>query len=393
MSQETAPEGERRESAATSEDEKPTPPESAVEAGATAATTDPASSSLPLRAGARGALYLALLALVIAAVGGATSLYLWFSNLQAGQDVAIRTASAEATLQALRTELAAIDERLATLDARDAEVRAALIDARQEAAVLDERLDVVPAQIALLEDQVDNVIGGSFDSRARWLRAEAEYYLSVANTELELANNWENAIVSLELADDRLAATADPSLGAVRSLIAEELLALASVGRADIEGLSARLESIATRADTLPLREGPVASLEDAPSGLDEAEPGLGRFWQSVKAALAGIVRIERREESLRPALSAEERLLARRQLVVELQVARLALVRGEPASFAASLDTARALLEADFDTTSPAVQGALTALEELATADIRPEKPDISRSLTALRAVAARDD
>ena len=81
-----------------------------------------------------------------------------------------------------------------------------------------------------LERRLDAVQGGSFDARGDLLRSEAEYYLTVANTELGLAGDWENAIKALELADGLLAELADPRLGPVREAIAGELPRCAACG-------------------------------------------------------------------------------------------------------------------------------------------------------------------
>ncbi len=71
---------------------------------------------------------------------------------------------------------------------------------------------------------------------ATLLRSEAEYYLTVANTELDLAGDCDSAVTALELADSRLAEIANPELGPVREAIAGELLALRSLRLPDIEG-------------------------------------------------------------------------------------------------------------------------------------------------------------
>jgi len=40
-------------------------------------------------------------------------------------------------------------------------------------------------------------------------------------------------------------------------------------------------------------------------SSLDTVEPGLGRLWESLKQAVRGVVRIERRDSPLRASISA----------------------------------------------------------------------------------------
>ena len=94
---------------------------------------------------------------------------------------------------------------------------------------LGERLDALPGRFIALEERLDAVQGGSFDARGDLLRSEAEYYLTVANTELTLTRDFESAVTALELADGRLAELGNPELAPVREAIAGELLALRSL--------------------------------------------------------------------------------------------------------------------------------------------------------------------
>ena len=125
---------------------------------------------------------------------------------------------------------------------------------RQRNASLGERLDTLPGRFVALEERLDAVQGGSFDARGDLLRSEAEYYLTVANTELTLTGDFESAVTALELADSRLAEIANPELAPVREAIAGELLALRSLRLPDIEGIVFGLGRLAARADELPLR-------------------------------------------------------------------------------------------------------------------------------------------
>ena len=56
-------------------------------------------------------------------------------------------------------------------------------------------LEGLPERLRLLEERVNAVQGTSADAKRRWLRAEAEYYLSVANTELTLGGRWQTQLM------------------------------------------------------------------------------------------------------------------------------------------------------------------------------------------------------
>ena len=115
--------------------------------------------------------------------------------------------------------------------------------------------------------------------------------------------------------------------------------------------------------------------------------PASARLWLAIKGTLLDLVRIERRDEPVPQALSAAERALARRQLEIELELARIAALRGDEQAFLSGLETAIAMLRRDFDAAAADVEGALALLGELRSFDIDPERPDISGSLNLLRA------
>jgi uncharacterized protein HemX len=289
------------------------------------------------------------------------------------------TAAAEA-LARVRAEQRALQDGLADAN-EDVDTL------RQLNTSLGERLDTLPGRFVALEERLDAVQGGSFDARGALLRSEAEYYLTVANTELTLIGDFESAVTALELADSRLAEIANPELAPVREAIAGELLALRSLRLPDIEGIVFGLGRLAARADELPLRADLPVSLASETSEELDAEPGFARLWLAVKNTLLDLVRVERRDEPVPQALSAAERVLSRRQLQLELELARIAALRGDKQAFLSGLEMAMTILRRDFDAAAADVEGALALLGELRSFDIDPQRPNISGSLNLLRA------
>jgi uroporphyrin-3 C-methyltransferase len=337
-----------------------------------------ASKIEPPRGGQRAVLASSI-ALVFAFVAVMVAGMLWWQYRQFYVSLDQTDAAAAEALTRVRAEQRALQDRL-----QDANDDVATL--RQLNASLSARLDALPGRFTALEQRLDVVQGGSFDARADLLRAEAEYYLTVANTELTLTRDFDSAVTALELADGRLAELGNPSLAPVREAIAGELLALRGMRLPDIEGIVFTLGRLAARADELPLRADLPLNLAGETDAPLDAEPGLGRLWLAVKGALLDLVRIERRDDPVPQALSAAERALARRQLELELELARIAALRADAQAFRSGLETASAVLERDFDTAAADVEGALTLLGELRAFDIDPERPDISGSLRLLR-------
>jgi uroporphyrin-III C-methyltransferase len=319
------------------------------------------------------ALLLAFLAVMVAGM-------LWWQYRQFYVSLDETDAAAAEALARVRAEQRALQDGLQDVDADVAALR-------QSSTSLGERLDAVPGRLMEIEQRLDAVQGGSFDARAELLRSEAEYYLGVANTELELTRNFESAVTALELADGRLAELGNAELAPVRDAIAGELLALRSLRLPDIEGIVFSLGRLSARADELPLRGNlPLNLGSEADAELD-VEPGIGRLWLAIKSTLLDLIRVERADDPVPQALSAAERQLARRQLQIELELARIAALRADEQAFVSGLETSITLLRRDFDSAAADVEGALALLGELRAFDVNPERPDISGSLNLLRA------
>ena len=347
--------------------------------GSTATETVQRRRGLPLSWLGR----LALAAIVIAA-GAAT--FFWWQNRELERTAAEADVTA-AALETLRADLDRAETRAASLAS---ELTAALDAERRARETLAARVDAVPARLADLDRRLGAVQGAPFEARTDWLRAQAEYYLAVAGTELALAGRWQGALTALDLADQLLAELADSTLAPVREAIAAERQALTSVRLPDIEGLAFNLAELGARAAELPLRAELPANYTATSAEPADEPAGMGRLLATVKAALVGLVRVERRQTPVAPELTAAERLLARRQLELELTLARVAAVDRRPALLEGALDRSLEILRRDFDTAAPATAGAIELLETLRTVDVDPPRPTLGRALNLLRGIAA---
>jgi len=248
------------------------------------------------------------------------------------------------------------------------------------------RTETLPNRLLSIEERLGAMQGVSEDARRRWLKAEAEYYLTVANGELQLAGDWENAAVALVLADEKLREIANPVFGVVRQRIQSEIQALRTVMQPDAEGLILGLGALASQVNELPIRSKLSTSNLAGQARGSTAELGLPRFWQTLKDELSGIIRIERLEGPAGEILTLEQSDLARQRVLVALNMAQLALLREQPEVFRQSLATVSNILGQDFELADPSVISALGLIEEMLSIDIAPPRPDISGSLDLLR-------
>ncbi len=384
--------------------------ESASDASATAEPEAPrdAARTIAASVGRKRPAKLGAAVAFLAATGVATAAaVLWWQFLQgyvSGDDSrAALDSEVESTPPGDGDDIAAgaggdgIEAALRSLDARIATLGEELTASRAELEVRVDRaealLENLPARFAALERRVNAIQGSTREARENLLREEAEYYLTLANTELDVAGRWDSAISALQIADDTLRELGNPALRPVREAIADELIALNSVALPDIEGIVITLGGLLEQGPGLPLRPGGPNRFAAPETGLEDAEPGLDRLWLGVRNALRSVVSVERREAPIAPVLTAAEQQLARRQLQLELQLARLAATGARQEAFSAGVIAARALLEQDFDVESVAVRNAVALLDELAQTNVAPVRPDIGGSLTVLRALAAEGE
>jgi uroporphyrin-3 C-methyltransferase len=288
-----------------------------------------------------------------------------------------------------------IEDARATLRRLDDEiesVRGELTESAAARARMSNDLAAVPAELRAVNQRVDALQGGRLDARDSWLKEQARYYLVLANSELNLGRRVDTAIEALDLADDVLRELGDPALGQVRSAIASEQQALRAVELPDLEGLSVELASLAASAPELPMRAAPPDNFGAPDESLDESEPGLGRLWARTKGALRSIVRVERQDEPVAQVLSESERRVVRRQLALELDIARAAVLDRRQDGLQASLEAADGILSRDFDRSAQSIIEARRMLAQMMQVELEPRLPDISDSLTLLRNASGAD-
>jgi uroporphyrin-3 C-methyltransferase len=248
-----------------------------------------------------------------------------------------------------------------------------------------EVFESLPGRMSNVENSMSSIQGISTGVRDSWLTAEAEYYMQIANAQLQLAGNPHLARLALLQADDRIRQLANPALTNVRRALADELQALEFISRPDIEGVTLTLASLANSVDSLPLQQDIELPTDDSPAIQDELS-GVDRAMASLKSTLGDVVSVRRTDEAVRPLIAPEAAYFLRVNLSLQLQIARLALLRGERAAFQQSLDDTDKWLGDYYDTNSAKVKAARQTIAEVRDSLFDIEMPDISESLRLLR-------
>jgi uroporphyrin-3 C-methyltransferase len=366
----------------------PPPPEKSDEstdeptADSAAEDKEPDSTSSAVAATPRRS-WSGVLALFVAVLAAAAAAYLWLKP--PGQDefrdqLGIIRADLDARTREMQRLVGDV-ESLLEAERRGADGLAVVADRLERQA---RQLEELPLRMGRLERALENVPGVADRARTAWLLAEAEYYLRVANAQLSLAGNVDVAMRGLELADEKLRDLGDPGLTRVRNLLADEITALRAVPRPDAEGIVLKLGALARSVDTLPLaREAPARF--GGTRNVDEELTGFARAWQAILDALRSVISVKRSDATVTPLRSPEAESMLVRSLDLELQIARLAIIRSDAAAYRQSMNAAASRLQQYFDTNSTEVQSAMQSIEELAAAELPEEMPNISGSLSLL--------
>jgi uroporphyrin-3 C-methyltransferase len=336
----------------------------------------------------RFGLFLAALALLLS--GGAAAGVAWLILMAPEPAAPVQQDTQaldelEASIRAVRSSVSELGNRLDDLAGRDVASSSQLRSLQHEVERQLEALGSVPARIGNLENTLSSIQGISAGARDTWLLAEAEYYMQIANAQLQLAGNPYLARLALQQADGRIQQLGNPALTNTRRALADEIQALELLETPDVEGLTLTLGSLVGVVDSLPVRDDVQVRESDRATTNDELS-GMDRALASLRSTMNDVVSVRRSDEAVQPLLAPEAVYFLRTNLSLQLQTARLALLRREPDIFRQSLDDAAAWLRRYFDIDNAQVQSAVATVEEIRDSQVDVSRPDISESLRLLK-------
>jgi uroporphyrin-3 C-methyltransferase len=277
-------------------------------------------------------------------------------------------------------EIAALKAELASLRGRVAEIGLESADGSVGIEAVEASLLGLQQRIAALETSVAALAVRGDSPGKRMDLSEVEYLLRLASERLQLFGDPVSADRSLALADERLAALEDPLYLPVRQRIAGARQALSEVPVPDTVLLSERISSLQRAIPALPFPgERPVAAPEPA-AGEDQG------LWARFKRTMSGLVTVRRRTGEDSVLLSLEDKDYLRQGLWLQLESARLAVMRADAATWTSSLQRAADTLLAMFDEQAPQVEQARAEIDALQQTPIVGERPDISAPWAQLR-------
>jgi len=332
----------------------------------------------------------AWLAILLSAIAMTAVAYILFEDWRAADNDSGSEFDNLASIEKLERRIGDFDDSLAALETRIEKVPHPDYSSDFDAVRRDfdeqlRLLNSLPSRISNVESSVASLAGISAGARETFLLAEGEYYLQIANAQLQLANNPHLAALALGMADERVTQLSDPALTAVRRAISEELALLEVMEKPDLEGATLTLASLARIVESLPIANS-TSQGDDDIVATDPEQSNIDQAWGSVKGALSGLVKVTRPDQATLAQTSPDAEHFLRNNIALQLQAARLALLRGEQAIFEQTLADTTALIETYFDVDSAQVIGAQQAIAQIRENVFTVSVPDISGSLRLLR-------
>lgn len=352
---------------------------------------------------------LAALAILLALVAVVLSTWAWWEGREGqadpGSNVRDRLDAMQEVVDSQTRDLAALGERVeaapergdgvdtAALQRLQAEQRSSVRALQQEletqqshARALQQAIEALQARLMTAEINLAAKVPVQREGPGQLDLAGVGYLLRLAPERLALYHDIQSADDALAAADAQLAAMDNPMYIGLRQHIAGARQALADTDLPNPVELSARLDAVQARLAGLGFGAKAAAPGDDAGAGEEpQSDPG---WWARLKASLGGLVTVRRSTTGAESRLTLDDKDLLRQGLWLQIEGARLALMRHDQQAWDAALKRVGDVLDRWFDASSSDFQSARDEVAALSQVKIAPELPDISAPWTQLRVI-----
>lgn len=328
---------------------------------------------------------LAMLLALIAIGIGSYAAYIAYFNMPKNGD---------ADIVALRTNVDALSRQAEARSGQIAKLQRQLEALSTNLANQDSiKQSDVDALEQRVEQKVADLKASLGTSSKDWLFAEVEYLLRLANQRVLMEGDVKGALALFHAADDIVRESEGITAFDLRQAIANNIAQLEAVSQIDVDGIFVRLAALASQVDQLRQRqhkyEPAAPQLTPVPAKATVTDKLIALLKRGGER-LATLVDYRRNGEHIKPILPPREEYYLRQNLILKIQMAQLALLRGDQSVYATSLNEAQSWVVENFDPDDPVTTPMLKNLAELAAIKVDQKLPDVSGSLKAVRKLLA---
>lgn len=327
------------------------------------------------------------LSLGLSAIAIATSGWLYFQSTQSTlhkdvQQLAIQQTTLESKLNTNTLDKSQLNQLIDQVKTSGQAVLLHKNELANQQAQQDEKLLSLESKLNRLNNT----------TKEDWKLAEAEYLIRLANQRLLLESDNSGAVTLLINADDILNELEDPIAFATRKALAKDIQALKSISQFDLEGAYLKLNALYDNVQTLPQREPSKAwqaNTTEKTKQTDDTTTGkltsvLESFWTSIRS----LVVINYNHKPIKALLPPAEYQELITGIQLQLEIAQVALIKGEPVIYQQALSRVADATTEHFETQSNSVTTFLASLTALQQLNPSPDLPLPRESLMAMKSL-----
>jgi uroporphyrin-III C-methyltransferase len=218
-----------------------------------------------------------------------------------------------------------------------------------------------------------------------WSLKEVEYLINIARLRISLEQDVGTALIAMEAAEKRLASFGDPGLYDTRRQLNAEINELRDIKTVDIVGLSLMLTNMASRVNSLPLKAAAVLDYRGEKLLPDNNLPVWKQFLFNIWQEFKGMFTITRTGEYASATLLPDEQYFLYQNLRLQLEAARLAVLRRDTTGMQDSMRVIKTWLNEYFDLQDLRLENIIREIESINGVVLNPALPVIGSSLDAL--------
>ncbi|WP_410499826.1 uroporphyrinogen-III C-methyltransferase [Chitinibacter sp. S2-10] len=216
--------------------------------------------------------------------------------------------------------------------------------------------------------------------------AELEQMLTFASQQLQLSGDVNLALNGLSNIEQQLARLNRPELISVRQAVSSDMDALKATPYLDVVGMIAKLDSLISKADTLPLLIDEGHDIPKKQPADSAGQSTVRQLMSELWAEFRQLIQIRRMDKPEAALLTPEQAFFLRENIKLRLLSARISVLQRNEATFRADITAVKQYLQSYFDQQMPVTQNAILQLKQLETQQLHIAIPDLSASLTAVR-------
>ena len=251
-------------------------------------------------------------------------------------------------------------------------------------------LKSIPTRMSLVEDRIGSLVGVSSDTRNNFLISEAEYYLKIANFQLQILNSPKQASLALHIANERIKQIPDLNLIDVQQAISNEIDMLEKIIIIDLEKIVLQIVNLVEITEILSFKK--LSDTSEVERN-DLEEKNVIHAWNNTKKAISNLVQITPPGSLKELPKSYESERHLKSILKLQLQLAALALMQREQAIFETALNNIDKTLDKFFDSNNEQINNIKIIIADIKSEVSTLSVPDISASLSLLSEFKKMDE